>query len=284
MRARFPAIDYADVRPDWAPNREFAHNVNASSTIPAYVEPYLIKVMQRAKLVLPAREEQLHREIDIFIAQEAQHFRQHNKFNRRIRETYPAILRHEKQLEQDYEEQLKQRSLKFNLAYCEGFESMGPPAAIMWFERYDQFLEGADHAPVALWKWHMAEEYEHREVCFRLFRSLYARSLWGRFWNGWLYRCYGFLSAARHLGAYSKTVSMELIATDRGKMAPAEVERSKENARIFATHLKKNTLPQLAKIFSPFYDPGKKPEPRGLTEYLRRFEKGGDMGMASAAR
>ena len=50
------------------------------------------------------------------------------------------------------------------------------------------------------------------------------------------------------------------------------------------THLKKNTLPQLAKIFSPFYDPGKKPEPRGLGEYLRRFEKGGDMGMASAVQ
>lgn len=283
MQVRFPKIDYANVRPHWAPNHEFAHNVNASSTIPAYVEPYLIKVMQAAKTVLPAQEEKLHREIDIFIAQEAQHFRQHNGFNRRIRDAYPAIAPHEKQLEKDYEDQLQNRSLKFNLAYCEGFESMGPPAAMMWFEKYDVFLEGADYEAVALWKWHMAEEYEHREVCYGLFRALYARSLWGRFWNGWLYRAYGFVSAVRHLGAYSKAVRHVLISADRQTMDADELAQSKANAHAFGKHMKEHTLPQLLRVFSPFYNPAAKPEPRGLSDYLRRFEKGGDMGLPSAA-
>ena len=86
-----PKIDYSKARPDWAPNREFAHDRNASSTIPTYVEPYLIKVMQRAKGALPAYHVRLHQEIDWFIAQESQHFRQHNTLNRRIREAgYPA--------------------------------------------------------------------------------------------------------------------------------------------------------------------------------------------------
>ena len=91
MQVRLPRIDYSTIRPDWAANREFAHDRNASSTIPSYVEPYLIQVMKRAKEVLPANETQLHAEIDWFIAQASQHYRQHNAFNRRIRAFYPGI-------------------------------------------------------------------------------------------------------------------------------------------------------------------------------------------------
>lgn len=282
MHVRLPKIDYSGVRPHWAPNHEFAHHVNASSTIPAFVEPWLIKVMTAAKAILPATEEKLHREIDIFIAQEAQHYRQHNGFNRRIREAYPEIIRHEQRIAREYEDMLQNRSLKFNLAYSEGFESMGPPGAKMWFENYGQFLEGADYEAVALWKWHMAEEFEHREVCYQLFRALYARSLWGRFWNGWLYRCYGFISALRHLGGYSKVVAHDLIQADRRGMSAVELEQSRGNSAAFREFMKRNTLPELLKVFSPFYNPANKPAPPGLNDYLRRFDRDGDMGKREA--
>ncbi len=281
MQVRLPKIDYSRVRPDWAPNREFAHDRNAASTIPTYVEPYLIQVMQRAKAALPASEARLHKEIDWFIAQESQHFRQHNAFNKKIREAgYPGLAPFEEKLRQDYVEFLASRSLKFNLAYSEGFESMGPPAARMWFEHSESFLAGADPEAVALWKWHMAEEFEHRDVCFRLFRALYARGLWGRFWNGWLYRCYGLVSAIRHLGAYSTVVRDYLIATDRAKMDAEALARSKANDKAVKAHTRTHMLPQLLKALSPFYNPARKPAPRGLNDYLRRFEKGGDMGVA----
>jgi hypothetical protein len=281
MQVRLPKIDYSRVRPDWAPNREFAHDRNAASTIPTYVEPYLIQVMQRAKAVLPASEERLHKEIDWFVAQESQHFRQHNAFNKRIREAgYPGLSPFEAKLRQDYVEFLASRSLKFNLAYSEGFESMGPPAARMWFEHSEPFLAGADPEAVALWKWHMAEEFEHRDVCFRLFRALYARGLLGRFWNGWLYRCYGLVSAIRHLGAYSTTVRDYLISTDRAKMDAEGLARSHANEEAVKAHTRTHMLPQLLKALSPFYNPARKPAPKGLYDYLRRFEKGGDMGVA----
>ena len=285
MHARFPKISYSDVRPHWAPNQVFAHNVNSSSTIPVFVEPWLIKVMAKAKEALPLEETQLHHEIDVFIAQEAQHYRQHAGFNRRIREAYPEIVPYEKQIEREYDDMLVSRSLKYNLAYSEGFESMGPPNALMWFESFEEagFLDGADYESVALWKWHMAEEYEHREVCYRLFRALYARTLWGRFWNGWLYRCYGFVCALRHLGAYSQNVSRTLIATDRRKMTPDQLEKSKADAAVYGELMKNKFMPELKKVFSPFYNPAKKREPRGMRAYLDRFDKGGDMGRKQAA-
>lgn len=285
MHARFPKINYSEVRPDWCPNHAFAHNVNSSSTIPVFVEPWLIKVMTKAKQVLPPEEVQLHHEIDVFIAQEAQHYRQHAGFNRRIREAYPEIIPYEQKIEREYDDMLTGKSLKFNLAYSEGFESMGPPNAIMWFESFEEagLLDGADYESVALWKWHMAEEYEHREVCYRLFKALYARSLWGKFWNGWLYRCYGFVSALKHLGAYSQNVSRTLIEADRRKMTPEQLERSKADEAAYGAVMKAHFMPQLKKVFSPFYNPAKKREPRGMREYLSRFEKGGDMGRAEAA-
>lgn len=285
MQARLPKIDYSRVRPDWAPNREFAHDRNAASTIPTYVEPYLIQVMQRAKAALPDHETRLREEIDWFIAQESQHFRQHNAFNRKIRESgYPGLAPFEERLKQDYVEFLRDRSLKFNLAYSEGFESMGPPAALTWFERSDELLAGADPEAIALWKWHMAEEFEHRDVCFRLFKALYARSPWGRIWNGWLYRAYGFICAIRHLGAYSKAARAYLIATDRAGMDAQALARSRANEKAVNRFTLRTMGPELLKVFSPFYDPARKRAPRGLDDYLRRFEKGGDMGTASPAR
>jgi len=281
MKARLPRIDYADIRPNWAPIPEFAHQVNASSTIPSFVEPWLIQVMRKAKAILPDHYVDLHREVDIFIAQEAQHYRQHNGFNKRIREHYPQIIPHEQRIEREYAEMLA-GPLKFCLAYSEGFESMGPIAARMWFEDYAPYLEGADYEAVALWKWHMAEEYEHREVCYRLFKTLYAQSLWGRVWNGWLYRSYGFFCAIWHLGGYSKRVYRELIAVDRAAMTPEERAESKAREKAFGKFMKKHSVPSVLSVFSPFYNPRDRPEPRGLSAYLQRFERGGDMGRVQA--
>lgn len=147
MKVRLPKIDYSNVRPHWARAPEFAHDRNASSTIPSEVEPYLIKVMRLAKKELPKHETQLHEELDLFIAQEGAHYRQHNLFNRRIREYYPKLADFEAELRRDLDGYLANRSLKFNIAYSEGFETMGPPAAEMWFEHSDEWLEGADEAP-----------------------------------------------------------------------------------------------------------------------------------------
>lgn len=278
MKARLPRIDYSDIRPDWAPMREFAHRVNASSTIPSFVEPWLIKVMRRAKEILPPEEVQLHKEVDIFIAQEAQHYRQHNGFNKRIRQHYPEIIPHEQKIERDYDEMLNNRPLKFCLAYAEGFESMGPIAARLWFEDYAPYLQGADYEAVALWKWHMAEEYEHREVCFRLFKALYARTPATRVWNGWLYRCYGFFSAIRHLGGYGKAVYREMISADRRAMTPDELSDSRQKEKQFGTFMSRHTMRDIVSVFSPFYNPRDRREPVGLSAYLQRFERGGDMG------
>lgn len=273
---RTPKIDYSKVRAHWAPHREFAQDRNATSTIPSQVEPYLIRVMARAKAALPESEAALKQEIDLFIAQEAQHFQQHNGFNKMLIENgYPKLAAFEGELRATYVDFLANKSLKFNLAYSEGFETLGPPAAKMWFEESDDFLAGADPEAVALWKWHMAEEFEHRHVCHRVFMALYGRTLWGRIWNGWLFRCYGVFRAMSHLGGHALKVRAYLLDIDRAGFSEAERAASERRLREVDAQKKRSFLSAMMMAISPFYDPAKKKPPRALFEYLREFESGG---------
>src|SRR4051812_43327597 len=53
MTVRAPHFDFSGVPLNWAPeNPEAAHYVDASGIVPAYIEPFLIKVMNRAKALL----------------------------------------------------------------------------------------------------------------------------------------------------------------------------------------------------------------------------------------
>ena len=277
MRVRQPLIDYGKVRPNWAPNPEFAQHHNASSTIPVHVEPYLIKVLGRARALVDPADAQLLADIDIFNKQEGQHFRQHAAFNQALYKAgYTKLPEFEQRLRQELLGFLNKRSLKFNLAYAEGFESMGPPSAAVWFEKSDPFLAGADAEAVDLWKWHMAEEFEHREVCHKLFHALYSKTAIGAVLNGWLYRVYGFAFAVRHLGAYIEEVSQYLIAVDRQNMTAAQLVQSRARQRAVKAAFRRNMLPRLLLVLLPFYNPGRKRTPRDLPEFLLRFEPGGD--------
>src|SRR5690606_26785251 len=166
VKARFPKFDFSQIKAHWAPNAEFAQGFNAASLIPAYVEPYLLKVMKIAQGKIDPGKTKLLEDLDIFCKQEMQHCKNHLVFNKVLRDQgYEGLKPFEDKIRGDYDRFLKTRSLRFNLAYCEGFESMSASACEAWFEDYDDMLEGADPAAADLWRWHLAEEFEHRTVC-----------------------------------------------------------------------------------------------------------------------
>jgi hypothetical protein len=270
MKVRYPKLDFSSIRAHWAPHIEFVQRANASSTIPSYVEPYLVKVMLKAKAELDPKETELHGELAIFIKQEAQHCKQHNAFNERLRDSgYPELATYEAQLAADLERFLATKSLKFNLAYSDGFEAMGALGATMWFDAYNRFLEGADQEAVDLWRWHMAEEYEHREVAFKIYQKLYGKY---DLINGWLYRVYGFLFAVIHLMGYGKRVGKYLLDKDRAKMSPEEVKASMAREKDFAKATGKRALPELLKVLAPWYNPARTKAPAGIAAYLTQYE------------
>jgi uncharacterized protein len=282
MKVRRLKIDYSTIKPHWAPNIEFAQHENAGGLTPAHVEPYLIKVMYQAKAQLPPELTRLHEDIAIFIKQESEHYKQHSAFNKALfAQGYERLADFDRELAADYERFLAGKSLKFNCAYCEGFETLGPPNAKAYFEFYSDLLIGAERSAVDLWKWHMAEEFEHRHVAYEVYKTLYGRK---HFFNAYFYRIYGFFCTMRHLGGWTAKVNAYLIGKDREGMSADELERSKRREKIYRRKLLFHFMPQLLRVLSPFYDPAKLRAPRGLMEFMNHVEADYGINSAGVAR
>jgi uncharacterized protein len=270
---RNPHITFEDALPHWARNHAFAQITNAGSTSLPAVETYLNKVMRQAAQGMGATP--LATSIALFCAQEGNHYRQHRLFNKLLYASYPDLEGLESQLHADYARMLTTASLKHNAAYCEGFESLGIIHAEFFFERIDDLLEGADERLVRLWKWHLAEEFEHRTVCFDVLHAV---------GGGYLARIGGYLRAMRHLGRYGKRVSDHFLAVDRAAMGAEQRAASIRLERQYRARFMRFALPRLLRVLSPFYDPRRRRPPAGAAELLSQIERGPGTAAASSAR
>jgi predicted metal-dependent hydrolase len=273
MKVRHPKLSYGEISPHWAKNPNFAHEWNAMSLVPAYIEPYLIQVMLRAKGKLPDSLTTLHREVGIFIRQEAQHCKQHLAFNDMMRRHYPGMEALEKEYEADYLNWLKNKSLKFHLAYSEGFEALGAEAAQVFFEELDEELSGADPRAVELWRWHLAEEFEHRTVCFDMYKTLYCRGFYNKIVNGYFYRVWAFLFARKHIFTHVVRLAQFLHTADNAKLPAQQAAQAWEALAAYAKRGAARQRGVTRRVLAPWYNPRFKRMPRGLEAYLEGFDQ-----------
>lgn len=266
MKARYPTFDFDEVSPRWSPNGEMAQHYNAASIVPSHIEPYLVRVMLRALPEVGKRNPELARDIELFNKQEVEHAKRHNAFNRMLRDKgYTGLTAFEKRLAGDYKRFFEKKSLKFNIAYSEGFEAIGSSNAETFFAVLPLLEKAADPEALALWKWHLAEEFEHRHVCYEVYRCLYGQGVT----RGYFYRCYGYLYAHFHLSCFMKAVADYLIATDRAGMPPEKREKSKARVKRYRRMTLLRDLKNALAILSPFYDPSRKSHNIAISEYLK---------------
>ena len=261
MQVRSLEVDFSDIGPHWSKYIDFAQSMNATSTVPAYVEPYLSKVLARARKELAAKSPALNRDISLFIRQEMEHCRQHVAFNEMLIRSYPQIVPQLDRYGADYERFLRTRSLQFNVAYAEGFESMiGLTTPASW-EARDALWAESDPRVEALWKWHLAEEHEHREVMFNVYHALFGRSV-----RAYLYRIYGFLYAIIHITGHIRRTSKILLKIDRVRIGedPWRERHRPANSKSSI----REVLRQLAQVLSPKYDPSKRQPLQGVEAIL----------------
>jgi len=161
----------------WNRNKpEFSQIVNSASMAMPYLEPYLIRSMRevRSKISDPVLQDQL----DQYVYQEAQHYQQHRKYNDSISAQYACASSIEERLAQDYKKLERDKSLRFNLAYAEGFESMALAIGHMLIEDREYLFGDADSTVASLILWHFIEEIEHKNVAFDVFEHLYGSYFW----------------------------------------------------------------------------------------------------------
>jgi len=282
LTVRTPNFTFESTVPHWAPSFEFAHMWNGTSVIPSQVEPFVVKVFTKARELV--KDEDLRREMDLFVSQERQHSVAHVRFNRMLRTHYPKIQECEERLRNELNDFLENRSLKFQLAFVEGFESsFGVLNSRIWLDDLEEYREGADPEVLAFWDWHMAEEYEHREVALKVFMHIYGRGPINWVVNGYFYRLFGARFAMKYLGKHTARSMYKLLSQDWKSMTPEEVAASQARLAALGGKVKQLIQRRMVSLAWPFYDPATKPEPRGFRAAIARVMGDGPFARRKAA-
>lgn len=154
-------------------------------------ERFFIQSVRHFRDVVP---EDIARDVRAFIAQEAIHTREHQMFNDQVAaagfkiETLEARTEH-------HLSAVKRKSALKQLAVTVGLEHF--TAALSNQVLCDaRLMQDAPKETARLWRWHAAEEIEHKAVAFDTLAA--ATSDWSAP-RRWLFRCSGFVEAIARL-------------------------------------------------------------------------------------
>ncbi|MEM7411366.1 MAG: metal-dependent hydrolase [Myxococcota bacterium] len=252
MRARLPDIDFRDADGFWLPSwPEFTHRMNGASLLLPYLEPYLIRVMKLARSRLESVAPALLADVDLFNRQEANHYKVHARYNAELRAQYPGLEPFEAEIKADFQRFLAEEPLEWNLAYSEGFESVGLIMSEFFLQEIPDALEDADPAVRELWAWHLAEEFEHRSVVHDVLAAVAP---------GWVRRLQGFRFFGQHLYAFTARVCehMTQIDRERGRLRDDD-PRVQASAKRYARRESRFYAVRTAQLLTPWYRPHGRP-------------------------
>lgn len=250
-----------DFDPHWHPAKpEWSQLVNGASVILPYFEPCIIDAIRQATkhIIDPA----LLTEARAWISQESQHFRQHRRFNEMlIAKGYQQVRELERQFAHDYGQITQTKSLKFQVAYAAGLETLALAAGHMIIKERDYFFRDADPAIASLWLWHLVEEIEHKNVAFDVYQHLY-----GDYW----YRVYGLIYGMVHNFRRLRQAYIVLLKADGlwGKW------KTRWAIKKVAFRLLAHLLPQVFLHALPWHDPSKVADPAWMLEWVALYDQG----------
>lgn len=234
----------------------------AGSLLLPYLEPYLIRSMRAAEqhVIDPAVLEDLKK----FASQEGQHYQMHKKFNATIRRAgFPELERLEKELADDYQRFTSTKSLRFNLAYAEGFEAL-----TMNVIKHMMGPKGfGDNLPVVMQmiEWHFVEELEHRTVAFDVYDHVC---------GGYLYRLVVGAWAQWHFTRWIRRATRYMLKTRPQPKGNVKQAAAASNAGPSIRSVSiKDLLPDLLSIYLPGYTPHNVQIPADLQRLAHKYTR-----------
>ncbi len=258
LPVRRVAFEYpADTDPAWnARFPEFAFAANSVSLLMPYAEPYFVKSVRAA---LPQLDAPLHAQTEDFLRQELGHHVQHRRFNDIIEVRYPKVVRLERWIARTYGWFGRTRSLKFNVAFAAGSETIAYTLARWSEEHLNDLFDDADPVVTTLFLWHLAEEVEHKTAAFDVFMAIDGSRLryaWAMFVS------FSFLALFSTLG----TLIM-LFSSGRG-FHPVSYFRLIRWALSLAWEI----VPNMAASAMPGHHPSSFTDPVLLSAWLKLFD------------
>ncbi len=206
----------------------------------AYLEPFLVKSMRR--VLDQITDDELRENVDRFARQEAQHYQQHERFNHAILEAgYPGLQARFDELKADFDHFFNNKGDKWCIGFVEGFEAYTTQGALSALGSRVFDHPKTDQRWGDLFRWHLAEEIEHRNVAFDIYQHLY---------GSYPFRVKMALIAQFHI--------LNFILDCMRIMSPVDVTRHGEAYRATAKHrllLRVGVLPMFIKTWLPGYSP-----------------------------
>ncbi|MEE3328704.1 MAG: metal-dependent hydrolase [Myxococcota bacterium] len=223
---------------------ELSYRLIAGSLLLPYLEPYLIRSMRAARDRVTDAE--VLKGLEAFCAQEGQHYRMHAKFNEACRlEGFPGLADLEKELKDDYQRFSSQKSLRFNLAYAEGFEAF--TMNLVHFVLQNPGFNHPESTIAQLWEWHFIEELEHRTVTFDVYEHVV---------GGYFYRLFVGIYAQWHFTRWLRKVNRYMLkASPPPKRTRADQKARRAASRSARQDSLRKLLPPLLRTYLPHYTP-----------------------------
>ena len=264
-RVRFEYPD--DIRALWNPPKpELSQMVNAASLLMPYLEPYLVNSVRAAIPQLPTDEHK--QEAKGYIGQEANHHRQHRRFNDLLlAQGYAAVRENEQKMQSDYQAFKEQRDQRFHLAYAAGFETMALAIGHMLFKHRGWFFKDADPAVSALVLWHFVEELEHKNSAFVVYQSMYGQGV-----RGYLYRVYATLYCVFQAVGRTAQAYLHLRRIDRAQGKPM----SRWRGKLAALKILCWSAPTLLHGLLPWHKPADFKDPEWVSKWIELYDSQGD--------
>ena len=224
---------------------ELSHTLNGFQLALPYLEPFFIDAIKEATPGLsgPLRDEAL-----AFCAQEANHARQHGRYNRHLRKRYPRLADFEKGIQQSLVRSRQNDPLAWRLAYTAGYEAITAQLCRWMLRNAEEWFTGGDDQFAELMTWHAAEELEHRSVAFDVLRAAAP---------GYRLRARGIFAALRKTYADMMPVVSYMLEVD------GYAGRWDSRARRLQLRLQfiRELTPAIVRFLAPGYHPSKEREP-----------------------
>ena len=239
-----------------AGNSALSYTHLATSLYVAHLEPFFVKSLRR--VMDQIRDEALREDVDRFSRQEAQHYKRHIDFNKAVfAQGYPGLEQRVDELKRDFERFLADETDQFRIGYIEGFESYTTQFAL-WILASGLYDHPRTARPIGdLFKWHMLEEVEHRNVAFDVYEHLY---------GGYLHRVRMCWVSQQHM--------FRFVADCTQLMAAFDIPRYGERCRVTMRQkvlMANSRAGRRLRSMLPGYSPHKYALPSNIAELSAHF-------------
>jgi predicted metal-dependent hydrolase len=252
------AFDFPDdLDPVWAPgNPVRSHFFNGLSMTMPYLEPYLIRSILRAREFVT--DPGLLEDMGGFNRQEANHYKCHRRYNELLKSNgYPELAELEDIMTAQYE-RLETRSLRTQLAYSAGFESMTNGFTHWLITKRVSLFAGSSPHVSSFWLMHMIEETEHKTVAFDTYMA-YS----GQYWP----RAIGVLHGSGHLVGLGIRGMFRFLKKDKLLYRPLTMLKILKELSLFVV----NVGPFCFRALLPGFNPRNERDPQWMKDWVKGY-------------